>query len=158
VPIDDVTCWTYNFHCNKSHPLSAEEFDRIEKRFGRAREDYIPGTFRLKANKSNEYFLDREKQRTFNYTGIDGVNTQDFAVQESMGPIYDRTQERLGSADTAIIQMRRLLLQAARDVADGLDPVGSHGEGGDVRPAQMMLPQDAKWSETQLMEELVAKF
>ena len=75
-----------------------------------------------------------------------------------MGPIYDRTQEHLGSADTAIIQMRRLLLQAARDVTNGLDPLGSHGEGSDVRPAQMLLPEEAKWSETQLMEELVAKF
>jgi phthalate 4,5-dioxygenase len=158
VPIDDVTCSTYNFHCNKSEPISFEEFDGMEHRFGRGREDFIPGTFRLKANKRNDYFLDREKQRTVNYTGIDGVNTQDFAVQESMGPIYDRTQERLGSADTAIIQMRRLLIQAAHDVENGLDPLASRGEGSDVRPAQMLLPQDAKWSETQLMQELVAKF
>ena len=118
----------------------------------------MPGTFKTKANKSNDYLLDREKQRTVNYTGIDGINTQDFAVQESMGPIYDRTQERLGSSDTAIIQMRRLLIQAAHDVEDGLDPLGSHGEGSDVRPAQMHLPKDAKWTETALMQELVAKF
>ena len=158
VPIDDVTCWTYNFHCSKSNPITHEHWQEMEHRFGRGDVDFMPGTFRLKANKSNDYLLDRERQRTVNYTGIDGINTQDFAVQESMGPIYDRTKERLGSADTAIIQMRRLLIQAARDVENGLDPLGSHGEGSDVRPAQMLLPQEARWSETALMQEIVAKF
>jgi hypothetical protein len=75
-----------------------------------------------------------------------------------MGPIYDRTKEHLGSADTAIIQMRRLLLQACKDVEEGLDPLGSHGEGADVRPAQMYLPESTKWAESQLVDELVAKF
>ena len=121
-------------------------------------EDFIPGTFKLKANASNDYGLSRERQRTVNYTGIEGTNTQDFAVQESMGPIYDRTQEHLGSADTAIIQMRRLLLEAVRDVAEGRDPVGSQGQGSSVRPAQMYLPDNARWSETQLKDALVAQY
>jgi hypothetical protein len=125
---------------------------------GRGAQDYIPGTFKLKANASNDYGLSRERQRTVNYTGIEGTNTQDFAVQESMGPIYDRTQERLGSADTAIIQMRRLLLQATADVEAGRDPLGSQGQGSHVRPAQMYLPEDGRWSESQLKEALVAQF
>jgi hypothetical protein len=75
-----------------------------------------------------------------------------------MGQICDRTGEHLGSADTAIIQMRRLLLDAIRDVAEGRDPVGSHGEGSNIRPAQMYLPEDARWSETRLTEALVARF
>jgi hypothetical protein len=75
-----------------------------------------------------------------------------------MGPIYDRTQEHLGSADTAIIQMRRLLIQATEDVAEGRDPVGSQGQGSNVRPAQMYLPEDAKWAETQLKDALVARY
>jgi hypothetical protein len=131
----------------------------MEHRMGRGiAEDFIPGTFNLKANASNDYGMSRERQRTVNYTGIEGVNTQDFAVQESMGRIYDRTQEHLGSADTAIIQMRRLLIQAVQDVAEGRDPLGSRGQGRNVRPAQMYLPQDADWSETQLKDALVARF
>ncbi len=158
VPIDDVTCMTYNFHCRKFEPIPRAEWELYEHRMGRGPEDYIPGTFKLKANASNDYGLSRERQRTVNYTGIEGTNTQDFAVQESMGPIYDRTQEHLGSADTAIIQMRRLLLKACEDVAEGRDPLGSNGEGADVRPAQMYLPEDARWAESQLVDELVAKF
>jgi hypothetical protein len=102
--------------------------------------------------------MSRERQKTVNYTGIEGTNTQDFAVQESMGPIYDRSQEHLGSADTAIIQMRRLLLDAVRDVQEGRDPIGSQGQGRNVRPAQMYLPEDARWNETQLKEALVARY
>jgi phenylpropionate dioxygenase-like ring-hydroxylating dioxygenase large terminal subunit len=159
VPIDDTTCWTYNFHFNHEAPQTYEEWQGYEHRMGRGlAEDFIPGTFKLKANRDNDYGLSRERQKTVNYTGIAGTNTQDFAVQESMGPIYDRTQEHLGSADTAIIQMRRLLLQAVQDVAEGLDPVGSQGQGSKVRPAQMYLPDDANWTETQLKEALVARY
>jgi nitrite reductase/ring-hydroxylating ferredoxin subunit len=159
VPIDDTTCWTYNFHFSHDTPQPYEEWQYYEHRMGRGlAEDFIPGTFKLKANASNDYGLSRERQRTVNYTGIEGTNTQDFAVQESMGPIYDRTREHLGSADTAIIQMRRLLLEAVRDVAEGRDPVGSQGQGSHVRPAQMYLPEDARWSETQLKDALVAQY
>ena len=159
VPIDDVTCWTYNFHFSHAGPLAYEEWQRVEHQMGRGlAEDYTPGTFKLKSNATNDYGLSRERQRTVNYTGIQGTNTQDLAVQESMGAIYDRTQEHLGSADTAIIQMRRLLLEAVRDVAEGRDPIGSRGQGSNVRPAQMYLPDDARWSETQLKDALVAQF
>jgi len=159
VPRDDTSCWTYNFHFSHDKPQLYEEWQYYEHRMGRGlAEDFILGTFALKANASNDYGLSRERQRTVNYTGIEGTNTQDFAVQESMGPIYDRTQEHLGSADTAIIQMRRLLLEAVRDVAAGRDPVGSQGQGSHVRPAQMYLSENARWSETQLKDALVAQY
>jgi phthalate 4,5-dioxygenase len=159
VPVDDVTCWAWNFHFSIDKPVSFDDWQRYEHQMGRGlAEDYIPGTYRLKASAENDYLMSRERQKTVNYTGIQGTNTQDFAVQESMGAIYDRTKERLGSADTAIIQMRRLLLDAARDVAEGRDPVGSQGEGSQVRPAQMYLPDDAKWTESRLKDALVAQY
>jgi phthalate 4,5-dioxygenase oxygenase subunit len=158
VPIDDYTTWTWNFHFNHDAPQPREEFDRFEHMMGRGPEDYMPGTFKLKANWSNDFFLSRERQKTVNYTGIEGTNTQDFAVQESMGPIYDRTQERLGTADTAIIQMRRLLLEAVKDVMDGKDPLGAQGQGSTIRPAQMYLPEDSNWTQTRLKDALVAQF
>jgi hypothetical protein len=66
-------------------------------------------------------------QRTDTFSGISGVNTQDVAVQEGMGPIVDRSQEHLGSTDRAIVTMRRLLLEAVRiveanGVPKGVDP------------------------------------
>ena len=40
-------------------------------------------------------------------------------MQESMGPIVDRSKEHLGPADRAIIVARRLLLQAVKTVQEG---------------------------------------
>ena len=67
--------------------------------------------------------LDREAQRAGNSTGIPGVNNQDRAIIESMGPIVDRENEHLGTSDTAVIQARKQLIQLAKDLQDGKEPV-----------------------------------
>ena len=54
-------------------------------------------------------FVTLEIAQTESYTGIDGINQQDRALQESMGRIVDRSREHLGPADKAIIQARKLL-------------------------------------------------
>jgi hypothetical protein len=61
--------------------------DLAMRRTGRAYPpELVPGTFIPKRNRSNDYLLDREIQRTTTYTGIWGVNDQDRAIQESMAP------------------------------------------------------------------------
>jgi phthalate 4,5-dioxygenase len=113
-PIDDTTTFVYNIMC-APHPedeLKPEAVEAREKAAGRGRDDSIPGTFRLKRNATNDYMVDRQMQKTQNYTGIVGVNTQDFALQEGMGPICDRSKEFLGTSDKAIVAMRRILLEA----------------------------------------------
>ena len=57
-------------------------------------------------NAANDFLIDREKQKTFSYTGILGINQQDMAVTESMGAIYQRHQEHLGTTSRAIIKLR----------------------------------------------------
>ena len=73
-------------------------------------------------NWDNDFLLDREMQRNFNYTGILGTGQQDMAVTESMGSIYDRSHEHLGTSDRAIIRLRRQLIDAAKDLANGIEP------------------------------------
>lgn len=48
------------------------------------------------------------------WSGITGRGNayEDFAVQESMGPLVDRTKEYLGTCDRVIYRARRLLLAA----------------------------------------------
>jgi hypothetical protein len=75
---------------------------------------------------------------------------QDQAMQESMGPIYDRTKEHLGASDTAIIQVRRRWLRAARALREqGVTPAGVDcPEAYRVRSAGVILPRDtADWAE-----------
>jgi phenylpropionate dioxygenase-like ring-hydroxylating dioxygenase large terminal subunit len=83
------------------------------------------GKFRLEARAENDYLIDREKQRTESFTGIDGIFTQDQAVTESMGAIYRREHEHLGTSDAMVIRTRRRAIKAARDYAEhGLLPPG----------------------------------
>jgi phthalate 4,5-dioxygenase len=156
VPIDDEHMYVYNLIYPKDgQPLSREHFLQEEYNSGRGPDDFIPGTYKLKKNRENDWGLDREVQRRVNYTGIIGVNTQDMAIQETMGAIYDRTKEHLGSADLAVIATRRLLLQAVKDVQAGKDPMGTHGEANNVRPAEEVLPPDVRWPDY-FKRELVA--
>ena len=73
------------------------------------------GRWRLRANQRNDFEIDREVQRTRSFTGIEGVQLQDQAIQESMGQIADRPDEQLAPSDIMIVRVRRLLMQAVTD-------------------------------------------
>ncbi len=157
VPSDDYTHNIYNLiYAADGSEITDEEFSHELYMAGRGPNDYFPGTYKLKKNKANDWLVDREVQRTINYTGIIGVNTQDMAVQETMGGIYDRTKEHLGSADSAVIATRRLLLKAVRDVQAGKAPAGSQGEANNVRPVEDTIPVDVPWAD-HFQPGLVAK-
>ena len=75
----------------------------------------VDANFRpIKRNAGNDYLQDRELMETGHFTGIPGIPNQDIAMWESMGAIADRTQERLGASDIAIVQFRRLMIEAVR--------------------------------------------
>jgi phthalate 4,5-dioxygenase oxygenase subunit len=109
------------------------------------------GRFRLSANASNDYQIDRAKQRRNSepedFTGITGIHLQDQAITESMGPIYDRTREHLGSSDAMIIRVRRRLLAAARALAEAgeLPPGVESPELYGARAGGVFLSRDADW-------------
>src|SRR5207302_5757918 len=107
----------------------------------------VHDNFRSVRNRANRYKIDRQVQKTETYTGIPGTNTQDRAVQESMGAIADRTLERLGTTDRAIITTRRLLLAAIQSVEQGNDPPGTGDSYYGLRPAEKVLAKDASWME-----------
>ena len=57
------------------------------------------------------------------FTGIRGIPMQDMAMWTSMGPIADRTRDRLGASDLAIVEFRRIMIDAVRRFfADGTAP------------------------------------
>ena len=147
VPIDDTTTWSYNwFYAYETDgTFTPEQRAEREQRAGRGFEDLLPG-YRSKRNRSNDYQIDRERQRTTSFTGIDGVNTQDMAVQEGMGPIVDRTREHLGTTDRPVIVMRQMLLEAVRQVAEGTAPRGSRPESyRAVRPLDHFIGRELDW-------------
>jgi phthalate 4,5-dioxygenase oxygenase subunit len=151
VPIDDEHTNVYNW-CYSADPaiaMSPEYFEAHEHHSGRGQEDLIPGTFTLKRNPSNDYLIDRQVQKTQTFTGIDGVNTQDFAIQEGMGPIVDRSNEYLGTTDRAIVTLRRMLLEATGAVERGETPPGADPKThSGIRPYDGIVPVGAEWRDT----------
>ena len=147
VPRDDETCWVWTVSWNPDRPLTEEDQTAIrDETFVHARVD--PATFRPLRNKSNNYMIDRARQKSATMTGIHGFASQDQAIQESMGPIVDRTRERLGSSDTAIIAMRRLLLQEIDALEQGQAPFAAHhGDVYWVRSASTLLNRDEEFDE-----------
>ena len=139
-------------------PIDEEFAWKDEAFFGRGKDDLVPGTHRLKASLENDYFIDREKQRTRTYTGIRGINTQDFALQEGMGPIPDRSKEHLGTTDRAIIVTRQLLLEGCDRVGRGEAPRGLEPQTyRGVRAYDSVIARDRDWHE-EFAPELVAKW
>jgi phthalate 4,5-dioxygenase oxygenase subunit len=133
----------YNWMYNADAPLSEE--DRLERNSGNGPLDVDQKTFRSKKNRQNDYLLDRDAQRTQTWTGIDGINAQDRAIQETMGTVVDRSREHLGPADKAILQARRLLRQAVKAVEEGGTPAGVLPSYYTLRAAEGVLPREADW-------------
>ncbi|HEV7662332.1 MAG TPA: Rieske 2Fe-2S domain-containing protein [Chloroflexota bacterium] len=106
------------------------------------------GRHRLVSRAENDYRIDRGVQRRLeDFTGIAGIHTQDQAVTESMGRIFDRSQEHLGSSDAMVIRVRRRLLDAARELAEsGRVPFSAeHPEVYRQRSGGVVLPETADW-------------
>jgi hypothetical protein len=160
VPIDDTHTWTFNwmYSHDPEIPITREYAVMRETSSGRGPDAYIPGTYHLKQNKANDYLVDRQVQKTQTFTGIPGINTQDMALQEGMGPICDRSLEHLGTSDRAIIAARQLLLEALKVVEAGGSPRGADSSAyRAVRAVDLEIPGDARWQEA-LKDKLVARF
>jgi len=67
----------------------------------------------------------------------------------------DRTQERLGSSDTAIIHVRRKLLNMAKALRDRGNVPAEKPESFCVRSASVVLPPEASWVEGAMARVLV---
>ncbi len=95
----------------------------------------------------NDYKIDREVQKTSIFSGVEHFVSQDMMVTESMGTIYDRSQEHLGTTDKAIIRMRNILIDAARDLANGIEPpaTGPSPELSRAFSAEKILAPGEDW-------------
>jgi phthalate 4,5-dioxygenase len=73
----------------------------------------------------NNFLQDRNLMKQGNFTGVLGIPNQDIVMWVSMGKIVDRTNDILGASDLAIVEFRRLMVDAARKVAEGGKAIGT---------------------------------
>jgi hypothetical protein len=154
VPMDDHTVMMWEIEWNPDRPLRDEERAReFANKSLEGPEGMLPpstrpgGRWYPRLNASNDYGLDYELQRSSWFCGVPSTQIQDIAIQESMGPIYDRTQEHLGTSDTAIIHFRRRWLAAATALAEtGKMPPGvATPDAYAVRSASLVLDRTKDW-------------
>lgn len=146
VPIDDQSCWAWSWNYHPTKDFGERELAALRSGDG-IHVKYKPGTYDPLADKANDYLIDRGAQRRKeSFSGVAGIAAQDFSLQESMGLVADRTKERLGTSDAAIILARRRLLAALDDIDSdnlpGLSPDHTH-----VRSTSILLPHDVPFQE-----------
>jgi hypothetical protein len=153
VPIDDEHCWRIQVRVHPTEGSSGRGYT-LPMPGGRQ-----PGRLSGKQERlvmpDNDYLIDRALQRSTTFTGIPGIQEQDLAVTESMGPIYDRSQERLGTTDRAIIRMRQLLINAAQNLEKGIDPPGLDPSFRytELRSTEKIIPAGEDWRKLATSED-----
>jgi hypothetical protein len=156
VPMDDYNHLHWEIFTPKARLDGTEPAGAPEVRPQVARWNVLPtgtdwyGRFRCEQNLANDYLIDWDAQKSWkSYTGIANGRIQDCAVTETMGPIYDRSSEHLGTTDALIIRMRKRMIDAAIALRDrGTVPPGVDSpEVYRQRSGEIVLPLNADWFE-----------
>jgi phenylpropionate dioxygenase-like ring-hydroxylating dioxygenase large terminal subunit len=156
MPIDDYNTLVMEWSPSRPLGMPREYDDMANMASARQPWGYKPddpmlpwGNWRIKADVDNEWLRDRSLEKDRLYLGIYSNPLQDSAVQVTMGAIYDRTRERLGTTDEAIIAFRRIMVKAAKKLRDTgkLPPTVDDPVLYRVRGFQAMLPKDMDWIE-----------
>jgi phthalate 4,5-dioxygenase len=157
IPIDDENCWAWSFDYHPVRALTPAERQAMANGQG-IHVRYVPGSYRPLANKDNDYLMDRAAQRAgITYSGVEGIAMQDASLQESMGPIVDRTKENLVSTDNGIIMARHRLLKAARALREkGTVPPGVDPAHHRVRSAAVILATEQTFKDA-AKDDLIAR-
>jgi phthalate 4,5-dioxygenase oxygenase subunit len=145
VPMDDTHTAFYFIAWGK--PAQTPETETWRKFLGQTVGLDLDKEYRPLRTLENRFMQDRQAMKAGNFTGIRGFPNQDLAMWVSMGPIADRTRERLGSSDLAIVEFRRRMIDAVRAFQEGKPVIGV---GEDAIPDgvcsfQAMMPKKTDW-------------
>lgn len=146
VPMDDTNTMFYFIAWSDTGPgIDVEAW----RRFCGAQPGIdLDHRWRKRRNGDNFYLQDRQAMKLGDFTGIRGIPMQDMAMWETMGPIADRSKERLGASDLAIVEFRRIMVEAARSFSGGGAAIGT-GEPrvpkAKLRSYEGIVPKGTDW-------------
>ena len=162
VPLDDVNTMFYwiAWHPDRSKGISQKAW----RKFCCATVGVdLDSNYRKLRNYSNNYKQDRGAMQRGDFTGIQGIPTQDMAMWESMGPITDRSRDKPGQSDLAVVQFRRMMVAAAKKFQEGGPAIGTEGWTAEPRIPHVRLasfegvmPKTTDWRKAGTPEELVS--
>lgn len=147
VPVDDTHTVFHYFQWRYDEPIDEEGRLRNTTRAGMTVGVDLDADYVKNRTTGNLWMQDRDRMRNGSFSGIIGVNNEDIAVQESMGPVYDRTREHLGASDVAVIRMRRLMLDSVQRFDQGDEPLGlaEPVRYDQLHAFEAVLPKDTPW-------------
>jgi phthalate 4,5-dioxygenase len=149
VPMDDANTYFYFIAWNGPDKPGIDQ--ETWRKFNHAQPGIdLNEDFSNKRTRENNYLQDRNAMKLGSFTGIPGIPNQDIAMWETMGRtgISDRTQERLGASDIAVIQFRRIMIEAARQIAAGGPALGRtepHLPHAKIRSFEGVVPKTTDW-------------
>jgi phthalate 4,5-dioxygenase len=150
VPIDDEHTMFHFVQTNHDQPLDELTRMRRAQRSGLEMGVDLDADYRKVRSRANNWLQDRAAMAAGSFTGMHGVNVEDIAVQESMGPLYDRRKEHLGAGDAAVIRMRRVMLDGVRGFIDEGAPAPGLAEPvayESLHAAERMIRHGRRWQE-----------
>jgi phthalate 4,5-dioxygenase len=117
----------------------------------------IDQNYRNMRTRENGYGQDRQAMKLGDFTGIRGIPNQDIAMWETMGPVADRTKERLGASDLAVVEFRKLMVNAARAFQAGEPAIGTAKPRipqAKLHSFEGVVPKSTNWRTLTVPEEV----
>jgi phthalate 4,5-dioxygenase oxygenase subunit len=145
VPMDDTH--TAFYFIAWGHPAKVPDTETWRKFLGARIGVDLDDQYNPLRTKENRFWQDREAMKAGNFTGIVGFPNQDIAMWITMGPIANRTDDRLGASDMAIVEFRRQMLDAVLDFQAGKPAIGTGANGipPEVCSFQAIVPKTIDW-------------
>ena len=154
VPIDDHHTLAIMFSYTPDQPF----YEKSRKLFkdgykGRETGHHSHGAYEARpvTVPYHRYWSRFNRGNAYNYdyqTGMPGLWLEDAACQSGVATIYDRSQEHLGSTDAGIVRVRRLLLESAKKLAEGAEPVSAAKPSSFMmRAISVTIPAGSDWME-----------
>lgn len=145
VPMDDThTCFYFIAWGEASQTPETETWRKF---LGLSLGIDLDAYYRPLRNYENRFWQDRQAMKAGNFTGIRGIPNQDIAMWLTMGPIADRTLDRLGASDLAIVEFRKLMVQAVQDFKQSGTAIGTGSQriSSAVCSFQDVIPKTTDW-------------
>jgi phthalate 4,5-dioxygenase len=145
VPADDTT--TNFYFIAWGHPAQTPETETWRKFLRQTVGVDLDERYRPLRNHENRFWQNRQAMKAGNFTGISGFPNQDVAMWVTMGPIADRTKDRLGASDLAVVEFRKQMVEAVREFDRGAPAIGTGGNAIplEVCAFQSVIPKTTDW-------------
>ena len=145
VPVDDQN--TAFYFIAWGHPAQTPENETWRKFLRQQIGVDLDANYRPLRNIDNRFWQDRQAMKAGNFTGIKGFPNQDIAMWITMGAMADRTQERLGASDLAVVEFRKQMLSAVHAFEQGQPAIGTGDLSipKEVCSFQSIIPKTTDW-------------